>query len=157
MNAVDVYLLGRKLMKLAEAAFPTDPHSGPLPASVRTVLIDVAQHPGSSISDVTRRTGFPQSHVSASVARLRDQGVLTTSVDERDGRRTVITLTDAFRDRLPTRAPAPIEGALAAELGSPDTEDMRPVTDALKLLSERLTPKALARTGTPVSPDQEKR
>jgi DNA-binding IclR family transcriptional regulator len=40
------------------------------------VLIDVSEHADSSIGEIAARTGFPQSHVSASVARLRELGTL---------------------------------------------------------------------------------
>ena len=70
MNAVELYLLGRKLMKIAEEALPKPTTGGP-PTSVRMILIHVAEHPDSSVGEIASRTGFPQSHVSASVARLR--------------------------------------------------------------------------------------
>ncbi len=145
MDAVDVYLLGRRLMKIAEAAFPSDPTSVPLPSSVRMVLVDVSEHPGSSISEITARTGFPQSHVSASVARLREQGVLETRVDAADGRRTLVELADGFRDRRTGRRPVPVERALAAELGSSAPDELEPVFVALEVLAVRLIPGALAR------------
>jgi hypothetical protein len=48
VNAVEVYLLGRKLMKIAESAFAADQPGGGLPTSVRMVLVDIFAHPGSS-------------------------------------------------------------------------------------------------------------
>jgi DNA-binding MarR family transcriptional regulator len=146
VNAVEVYLLGRKLMKIAESAFAADQPGGGLPTSVRMVLVDISGHPGSSIGEITARTGFPQSHVSASVARLREQGVLETSVDAVDGRRTLVSMADSFRDRLATRAPVPIDAALAAELASPDRENLAQVIDALDAVAERIIPQALRRT-----------
>ncbi len=146
MNAVEVYLLGRKLIKIAESAFAADEPGGGLPTSVRMVLVDISAHPGSSIGEITARTGFPQSHVSASVARLREQGVLETSVDAVDGRRTLVRLGDSLRERLATRAPVPVDAALAAELASPDRADLAQVIDALEAVAERLIPQALRRT-----------
>ncbi len=146
MNAVEVYLLGRKLMKIAESAFAADQPGGGLPTSVRMVLVDISAHPASSIGEITARTGFPQSHVSASVARLREQGVLETSVDAVDGRRTLVRLGDSLRERLATRAPVPVDAALAAELASPDRADLAQVIDALEAVAERLIPQALRRT-----------
>jgi len=143
VNAVEVYLLGRKLMKIAESAFAADQPGGGLRTSVRMVLVDISAHPGSSIGEITARTGFPQSHVSASVARLRQQGVLETSIDAVDGRRTLVSLGDSFRERLATRAPVPIDAALAAELASPDREDLAQVIDALEVVAERMIPQAL--------------
>jgi DNA-binding MarR family transcriptional regulator len=110
------------------------------------VLVDISVHPGSSIGEITARTGFPQSHVSASVARLREQGVLETSVDAVDGRRTLVSLGESFRKRLAARAPVPVDAALAAELASPDPEDLAQVIDALEAVAERIIPQALRRT-----------
>ena len=47
-------------MKIAEEALPKPPTGGP-PTSVRMIVIDVAEHPDSSIGEITTRTGFPQS------------------------------------------------------------------------------------------------
>ncbi len=135
-------------MKIAESAFAAEQPGGGLPTSVRMVLVDVSAHPGSSIGEITGRTGFPQSHVSASVARLREQGVLETSVDAGDGRRTLVSLGDSFRERLATRAPIPIEAALATELASRDPEELKQVIDALEAVAERIIPQALSRTRT---------
>ncbi len=139
-------MLGRKLMKIAESAFATDQPDGALPTSVRMVLVDISAHPGSSIGEITARTGFPQSHVSASVARLREQRVLETSVDAVDARRTLVSLGDSFRERLATRAPVSIDAALAAELASPARENLAQVIDALEAVAERIMPEALRRT-----------
>jgi DNA-binding MarR family transcriptional regulator len=145
MNAVEVYLLGRKLMKIAEGSFPSDKGNMALPASVRLVLVDISEHPDSSIGEITSRTGFPQSHVSASVARLRELGALETSVDASDGRRTLAKLAPAMRKRFATRAAVPVDGPLAAALGSAEPEELEHVKAALQELAQRLIPLALDR------------
>lgn len=146
MDAVEVYLLGRKLMKIAETALANDPRSSELPTSVRMVLVDISSHPGSSIGEITARTGFPQSHVSASVARLKEQGVLETTVDTDDGRRTLVRLATSFNERLTTRTPVPIDAALSAKFAGSDPEIQAQVLDALELLAEQVIPRALLRT-----------
>jgi DNA-binding MarR family transcriptional regulator len=143
-----MYLLGRKLMKIAESAFAVDQPGGELPTSVRMVLVDISAHPGSSIGEITARTGFPQSHVSASVARLRERGVLETSIDAVDGRRTLVSLGDSFRERLATRAPVPIDAVLASELASHDREGLAQVIDALDAVAERIIPQVMRRSRT---------
>ena len=75
MNGLELFLLGRTLMKLGEEAMPPGGLDQMTP-SVRSVLVDTFSNPGSSVSEITERTGFPQSHVSASIARLR--GTLLT-------------------------------------------------------------------------------
>lgn len=147
---MEVYLLGRKLMKVAEAAFPSDPDKGALPASVRMVLIDVSEHPESSISEITARTGFPQSHVSTSVARLRELGVLETRPDGADSRRTLVKLSDEVRALRRRSRPIPIDQVLTAELGSSDPVELGAVLEALEVLGQRLIPKVLS--GRSISP-----
>ena len=65
-----------------------------LPAGALIVTRDVLAHPGSSISDITGRTGLPQSHVSESVNKLRVRGIAEISADPADRRRTLVRLTE---------------------------------------------------------------
>lgn len=145
MNSVELFALGRKLIKLSERALPT----GQLSASVRSVLIDVAAHPDSSISEITARTGFPQSHVSGSVARLRELGSVVTVPDPADGRRTLVQVTPATVRRVMRNnrgsVDAVIAGVLAGDDGETDPEVLAEVLAALDVLSRRLTPKARSR------------
>jgi DNA-binding MarR family transcriptional regulator len=138
VNAVELYLLGRKLMKIAEEALPKPPTGSP-PTSVRMILIDVAEHPDSSIGEIGSRTGFPQSHVSASVARLRELGALVTSIDPRDRRRTLTRLAPGIRQRS-RRAAVPVDPVLAAALGTSDPTEVEAVIEALDGLAARLMP-----------------
>jgi DNA-binding MarR family transcriptional regulator len=138
VNAVELYLLGRKLMKIAEEALPKPPTGGP-PTSVRMILIDIAEHPDSSVGEVTSRTGFPQSHVSASIARLRELGALVTSIDPRDRRRTLARLAPGIRERS-QRAAVPVDAVLAASLDSSDPTEVEEVIEALDELAARLMP-----------------
>jgi DNA-binding MarR family transcriptional regulator len=144
MDAVELYLLGRKLMKIGEGELPKA-DAGGLVASVRMILIDVSEHPDSSIGEIASRTGFPQSHVSASVARLRDRGALETSIDPSDGRRTLARLAPGMRERATRRAPIPVNGALSAALDTSDPGHLNEVLGALEVLTARLTPRAPAR------------
>lgn len=146
MNAVELYLLGRKLMKIAEATFPNAGAGAPA-TSVRMILIDVAEHPDSSIGEITTRTGFPQSHVSASVARLRELGALHTSVDQDDGRRTLVRVAPGTRRRA-RRAALPIDRPLSAALGSPESDELEVVCAALDALAARLIPGAVTGVGS---------
>lgn len=124
-------------MRIAEEALP----SGHLATSARLVALDVAYHPGSSISEITDRTGFPQSHVSSSVARLRELGIVETAVDEDDRRRTLVRLTGAAVARAGSRRSEPVDAAITRALGGDDPGE---VVGALELLAARLTPRALS-------------
>jgi DNA-binding MarR family transcriptional regulator len=139
MNGLELYLLGRKLMKLGEEALPPSGLDD-MGASVRSVLTDVFSHPGSSVSEIKDRTGFPQSHVSSSVARLRDLGVLVTAPDRADRRRTLVRPADGMVQKAVKRAASSVDATLAEAIG-PDTQDRLPeVLAALDLLGELIMP-----------------
>lgn len=132
-------------MKVAERAMPSG--DGALNSSVRSVLVDIAEHPDSSISDITVRTSFPQSHVSAAIAQLRDAGAVRTRTDPSDARRTLVSVTERVRDHARPSAPILIDDELERELG--ESADLRVTLDALVTLSEQLTPKIHERFGQP--------
>lgn len=125
-------------MKIGEDAIPSAGFHQ-LPTSVRSILIDVFEHPDSSVGEITARTGFPQSHVSASVAKLREAGALVTAVDPKDRRRTLVRASPDAR-RTAKLISAPINGALAAALGTQDPHEVGQVADALEALAQRLAP-----------------
>jgi SAM-dependent methyltransferase/DNA-binding MarR family transcriptional regulator len=120
-----------------------------LPTSVRSILIDVFEHPDSSISDITDRTGFPQSHVSGAVARLREGGALETAVDPQDRRRTLVRPAAEVRQRAAQQAPPPIDGALAAALGTQDPLVVGRMVAELEGIARRLRAKTPVPVGGP--------
>ncbi|MGH2871529.1 MAG: MarR family winged helix-turn-helix transcriptional regulator [Solirubrobacteraceae bacterium] len=131
-----LYLLGRKLMQVAEEALP----QGSAATSVRLVLIDAVYHPNSSITEITERTGFTQSVVSDAVARLRKVGVLETEPDRADRRRTVVRATPALREVGRSAEEFPIDDALAEALASEQEEEVGAALAALEVLARLLTP-----------------
>ena len=138
MNGLELYLLGRKLMKLGEQAMP---QSGfvRMPTSVRSVLVDVYEHPGSSISEITARTGFPQSHVSAAVAKLRERGGLITAADPADRRRTLVSPNPEIRRGLSALPVVPVDEVLAEAIGTGGSGEVAVAVAALDLLARLLT------------------
>jgi DNA-binding MarR family transcriptional regulator len=139
MNGLELYLLGRRLMKLGEEALPPSGLDN-MAASVRSVLTDVFSHPGSSVSEIVERTGFPQSHVSSSVAKLRDLKVLVTAPDPADRRRTLVRPAEGMVQKAVQRAASSVDATLIEALG-PDAEDRLPeVLAALDLLGELVMP-----------------
>jgi DNA-binding transcriptional ArsR family regulator len=131
VDAFELFLVGRRLMKIAQDAMPAV-GADELPASVRSVMVDVFAHPDSSVGEIAARTGFPQSHVSASIARLREAGVLVTAVDLADRRRLLIRRSP---DTRPDH-PAPVDDAVAEALGT--DEHLQPVLAALETLARHL-------------------
>jgi DNA-binding MarR family transcriptional regulator len=142
VNGLELYLLGRRLMKLGVDAIPSSGFRE-LPVSVQSVLVDALGHPGSSISDITARTGFPQSHVSASVAKLRELGALVTELDPADRRRTLVQPEADVMQRASTRTSVPVDATIAAAIGADGEDGLAEVLAALNLLAQRLTPGVL--------------
>jgi DNA-binding MarR family transcriptional regulator len=140
MNGVDLFLLGRSLMRIGEAAIPTEG----LPeysTSVRTVVIvlsDVVEHPGSAVGEIAARTGFPQSAVSGSVARLREAGAVVTEPDPADRRRLLVRQNPVASARVRALAATSIDDALGAALA--DADAVAEVHAALETLARHLTP-----------------
>jgi DNA-binding MarR family transcriptional regulator len=134
MESTELFLLGRQLMKLAEEGLP----NGGGNRNARIVMIDVASHPGSSISEIMSRTGFPQSHVSMVVTRLRERGLLRTEVDARDRRRTLVYAVPDAVHRARRRITSRVEGPLARALGTNDPAEVAEVIEALQLVAGRL-------------------
>lgn len=140
-----MYILGRTIMKLGEESIPSAGFRQ-LPASVRWVLTDVFEHPGTSISQITARTGFPQSLVSTSVARLRDLGVMVTEADPADRRRTLAAPAPGMLQRAADRASDPVDATVARAMatdGEAEEAEVAEVLAALELLARYFTPQTL--------------
>lgn len=139
VDGFELFQLGRALMKLGEQSMP-DTGFRQLSGPARAVLFDIAENPGSSISDVTARLKYPQSQVSACVARLRERGVVETVADPQDRRRTLVRLSAETLQRTTARPPAEIDSAVAKAIGSGDPTDVERVKHALRGLSDLLYP-----------------
>ncbi|MET9699601.1 helix-turn-helix domain-containing protein [Streptomyces sp. NPDC006529] len=149
MNGVELFLLGRILMKIGEGAMP-EPEGGELGhgGSVRSVLIvasDVSAHPDSAVGEIAARTGLPQSQVSTAVARLKEAGAVTTAPDPADRRRLLVRQAPQASARVAAVRSTTIEDALAAALEDPAPEQLREVADALDVLARHLSPRTPAR------------
>jgi DNA-binding MarR family transcriptional regulator len=139
VNGFDLYLLGRRLMKLGEEATPRAGFHR-LPTSMQMVLVDVSEHPDSSISQIADRTGFPQSLVSGAVARLRDGGALETSTDPVDRRRTLVRPSADIPARQAKVPTTPVEDVIGPALGIHDPDDLAAVIAMLESLARRFDP-----------------
>jgi len=136
VDGVELFRLGRTLAKIGERAIPESGFHR-MPASMRAIMVDVFEHPGTSVQEITARTGFPQSLVSVSIAKLREAGVLVTTTDPADRRRTRI---QAAAD-VPARArrfSTPVDTAIAAAIGTDDPDRVAEVVTLLETLAERL-------------------
>ncbi|MER5427665.1 helix-turn-helix domain-containing protein [Streptomyces sp. NPDC002588] len=147
MNGVELFLLGRTLMKIGEEAIPTE-GVGTHSTSTRSVLIvmlDVYAHPGTTVGEITTRTGLPQSAVSGCVARLKEVGSVLTAPDPADRRRTLLRRNPEVSGRRAQVAATPVEAALGAALGTSDDDEIARTVTLLEELAERLSPEVLGR------------
>ncbi|ROQ63418.1 DNA-binding MarR family transcriptional regulator [Streptomyces sp. 840.1] len=146
---VQLFLLGRTLMKIGEEALPdlppgADTHRVGTRAAL-VVLSDLLGHPDTSVSAIAVRTGLPQSQVSGAVARLKDAGFIVTAPDPADGRRQLIRRAPQVSGRVSEVRASRIDDALATALGTDDPGRLREVADALDVLARHLTPEAAGR------------
>ncbi|MFF1835664.1 MarR family winged helix-turn-helix transcriptional regulator [Streptomyces sp. NPDC058231] len=142
MNAVELFLLGRTLMKLGEDAMPEPPGGADRhPGSTRLTLIvasDIATHPDTAVGEIATRTGLPQSQVSTAVARLKEAGSVLAAPDPSDRRRMLVRQADDRSERVAQVRAAGIGRTLASALGTDDPERLDQVASALDLLARHL-------------------
>ncbi len=140
MNSLDLIVLGRQLARIGEEVLRGSAAPG-MPVGPSLVLRDVFAHPDSPIADITARTGLPQSYASESVAKLRDQGIVETSADPADGRRTLVRVAAAHPRAVAVKGAIPADAALAAALGMPlDGDEFAALLAMLEELAGRLRP-----------------
>ncbi len=147
VNAVQLFLLGRVLMRMGQEALPTI-GLNLSPVGVRSSMVvaaDIDEHPGTSVREIAERTGLVQSLVSASVARLRDAGVVVTETDPNDRRRTLARHAPHKSPREVEVEAIPIDRAVTAAFHTGTDEEATQVVAALETLSSRLATDALPR------------
>jgi DNA-binding MarR family transcriptional regulator len=135
VNGVELFLLGRTLMKLGEAALPSVEGAGS-PRAVLIVLSDVVEHPDSTVGEIARRTGLPQSQVSGAVARLRDAGSVVAEPDPADRRKLRVRQAPQVSARVADVRATTIDAVVAGAVDGDPAE----VIAALEVLGANLSP-----------------
>jgi DNA-binding MarR family transcriptional regulator len=152
MEALDLIVLGRQLARLGEWAMRDDDPDddgvaalgATLPVGALIVMRDVLASPGSSITDITTRTGLPQSYVSESVNKLRIRGIAEITADAADRRRTLVRLTAAHLDQVARHSARNADNVLRSALGDVDDAHAEQVIALLTDLASRLRTEAPA-------------
>ncbi|GAB2802831.1 hypothetical protein GCM10027176_04370 [Actinoallomurus bryophytorum] len=103
MDGVRLHRLGKRLIDLSRDV-TTSAGDASLTSAEIAVIEDVLKNPGSPVSEIKVRTGFAQSHVSESVARLKGRGLIETFADPADRRRTRVRLSETARRAVLERA-----------------------------------------------------
>ena len=146
MEALDLIVLGRQLARIGERAMRggdvidgEPPDLDPtLPAGAFIVMRDLLTHPASSITDITARTGLPQSYVSESVNKLRVKGIAATSADPTDRRRTLVRLTARHIEQVARHSARDVDAVLRGALGDMKDTDAQRIIAILAELVDRL-------------------
>ncbi|MEV5611288.1 helix-turn-helix domain-containing protein [Streptomyces sp. NPDC052225] len=149
LTPVELFLLGRTLMKIGEESLPEPAvGGGQFRGGTRAILVvlsDIHAHDNTSVGAIASRTGLPQSQVSGAVARLKETGSIRTAPDPADGRRQLIQQADEVSERVAEVRRSDITQALTTALGSDDPAALREVTEALGVLARHLTPESVSR------------
>jgi DNA-binding MarR family transcriptional regulator len=138
MEALELIQLGRRLVRIGEQVLRGSGEAYTPPLGPRMVLHDVFDHPRSSVTNITRRTGLPQSYVSESIARLRDQGFVVTEVDPADRRRTLVRTNPEHLRSVARKGTASVDTALAEAVGERDPANAEVLANTLTDLARRL-------------------
>jgi DNA-binding MarR family transcriptional regulator len=113
MRAADLHRLARLLREIALRATENTGQES-VNAGELAVLEDIARHPGSTIRDITVRTGLAQSLVSRVTRAMADNDALTITSDQSDRRKVRIDVAPATRRIILRRAANTITEAIAA-------------------------------------------
>jgi DNA-binding MarR family transcriptional regulator len=139
LTAGELIMLGRQLTRIGTEAMRGQGGSQ-APAGQGMVAADVLAHPATSVGEIADRTGLRQGYVSETVARLRERGVVETSTDPADGRRTLVRLAPGHPAAVARAATTGVTQALARALGDPDPGTLAQITATLTALARSLQP-----------------
>ncbi len=140
MEALELIQLGRRLVRIGEQVLRSAGDGPAPPLGPSMVLQDVFAHPGGSVTDITGRTGLPQSYVSESIARLRDQGFVVTEVDSADRRRTLVRTNPDHLRSVARKGTASVDAALAQAFDESDPTRAEVLVNTLNEMARRLLP-----------------
>jgi DNA-binding MarR family transcriptional regulator len=118
MDGGQLHRLGKRMIELSSQVTGEAGDLSLTPGEA-AVLEDVIRHPASSISETSQRTGFVQSHVSASVSRLKARGLVEAATDPSDGRRTRVRVADGALHAITRRAARSIDDTIGRTIADP--------------------------------------
>ncbi len=137
MRAATLHQLGRRLSGLAGDMTHAHADQGATPGEL-AILDDLLLNGRSAVRDITERTGFAQSHVSATLGRLTERGQVKWEKNPKDARSRWADLTQKERARLTEAAATRVEDALAEQLGPQEAEKLvKLLSRAAKILDVR--------------------
>jgi DNA-binding MarR family transcriptional regulator len=110
-----------------------------LPPSQASVLLRLEKHGPATVSSLARSEGMRPQSMSAAIASLEAAGLVRGAPDPDDGRQTIMSLTDACRERLRTSRAARqdwLARTIAAKLSAREQQELTVAVGLLKRLIE---------------------
>jgi DNA-binding MarR family transcriptional regulator len=125
-------LLGQLSRRLREQA-----HAGDLTGSQKSVLLRLERDGPATVTTLARGEGVRPQSMGATISSLEAAGLVFGSQDPADGRRTILSLTVACRERIKATRAAKEDWlfrALRAKLSKPEQEKLATAVELLKRL-----------------------
>lgn len=110
-----------------------------LPPSQVAILLRLEKHGPATVSSLARSEGMRPQSMSASIAALETAGLVRGTPDPDDGRQTIMSLTDACRERLRTGRAARqdwLSRTIAARLSPHEQQELAAAVRLLKRLAD---------------------
>ncbi|MGI6164030.1 MAG: MarR family winged helix-turn-helix transcriptional regulator [Bacillota bacterium] len=108
-----------------------------LPHSGMAIVGQILKAPGSTVSEVARRTGFAKSHVSKTVDTLSDQGFIEKRQDPSDQRLVRLFATDNLKERFSAMRDV-MDHCMSEVLSVFPKQKLDSLVDGLKMLNAAL-------------------
>jgi DNA-binding MarR family transcriptional regulator len=136
MDAASLYLVGRRLITLAERAVAAPEGLPATPTAELLVLRAVIERPGITVTDLVTELSIAQSRISQVVAALERDGFVRRYTDADDRRRQRIEPTEHFKKDVEQRMARKAEDALEPLLVHATARERARLLAALSLLHE---------------------
>ena len=136
MDAASLYLVGRRLITLAERAMAAPEGLPAQPTADLLVLRAVIERPGITVTDLVTQLSLAQSRISQAVAALERDGYVRRYTDTEDRHRQRIEPTEHFKKDVEQRMARKAEDALEPLLVHVTPRDRARVLSALALLHD---------------------
>jgi DNA-binding MarR family transcriptional regulator len=127
-------ILGQLKRRLKEQT-----HLGDYSWSQTSTLIRLERDGPATVTDLARAEGVRPQSMGATVAKLEAAGLVSGSPDPTDGRRTILSLTDACRELIQANRAAKEDWlcrAIQAKFSSGEQEKLAAALDLLKRLAD---------------------
>ena len=114
-------------------------HPGDYTWSQTSVLIRLERDGPATVSALARAEGVRQQSMGATISALEEAGLVKGSPDPADGRRTILSLTDACREMLKANRAAKEDWlfrAIQTKLSPAEQEELATALELLKRLAD---------------------